>query len=1142
MAGGVSFSTALLQAGENTLSYLGRLIQGDLGMTIERGISTVPVPVSERLPLILMRSVGLLITALALAAIIGVTLGVWGALRRRSSWPLLTLGVSLVGVSLPSFFAALLLQYALIYINRSTGRSWLPLGGSGWDEHLILPALVLSFRPLAQIARVTYVTLSEVLDQDYVRTAHSKGLHPRRVLNRHVLRNAAVPILTTIGLSLRFSLSSLPIVEYFFGWQGLGFTLLKSIAVREDNLTIAMLLSLGIFFISVNLLLDLSYRVIDPRLRGLETRIAQDSRTQLAVLVRSSWREWVAWLRGNPIRRWWFARANRPPLPTLGIDRTRSSEVHQQEIQLGRTGLRRAWLQGTLGNLPLIAGGLLVTGLVVVVIWGSAFAPHSPYTTQGLTFTGGEFKIPPFPPDEIYPWGTDVLGRDMMSLILVGAQQTFLLAGLVLLARLGVGFILGAIAGWWNGSWIDRVFTGAVEVIAAFPTLLLAMIFILALNIRNGMGPFVIALCFVGWGEIMQYVRSEVVRLRPQLFIEGAIAVGLRPLRILRRHVLPNLIPALISISALEMGAVLMLLGELGFISIFIGGGLFAELSYFAPLYHYSDVPEWGALLSNIRTYARSYSWMGIYPGLAFFVSILGLNLLGEGLRRLVEKVGVRLIGLFNRYTFAAGILTIAGFLYLRGSTGEIATYRRQASVYSGENALAHVAALTDPLFEGRSLGSAGMQLARDYIAFSFEAEGLQAAGEEFSFFQEKERVYGTLPEIPRLVILDDGPDLTYREDFNIYPIEGNNIGELVADVRFVAFGDVTVGNRFGHFYYPNLEHLAFRDEILLVRAQDAQYFLSIPRAGLLVIADDPAEMRRLETIPAYALGRVIPAVWITPETADRLLAAKGLELEGVLDQVDRLDPDELFEIPLESQVQMNMALTVHEKERVFHVIGHQPSLVSSEFGGIDDHMIIVLAQYDCPAQGLGDDPLPCANNNASGVASMLETLRTFRESGYQPYRTFLFVAYSGEGVEGGGKVQAREVEQFLKAKYGFSTEFTVDAVVDLRGLGGPPGERLVITSDGSQRLANVFEYAARLTGVPVLLTGEQLDLDRIFDSGSAEESGQTIPWVSLAWDGWEKTSHLPEDSLESISVESLEQAGKTLNLALMILGREINY
>ncbi len=201
-----------------------------------------------------------------------------------------------------------------------------------------------------------------------------------------------------------------------------------------------------------------------------------------------------------------------------------------------------------------MAGAILVAGLLVIVFFGHQLAPHSPYTTQGLTMVEGKLTVPPFEPNETYPWGTDVLGRDIKSLVLTGAWQTLRLAAMVVLARIVVGFILGAIAGWQSGRWIDRMVLGLSEIIAAFPALLLAMTFILALGIRKGFAPFVIALCFVGWGEVMQFVRGEVMAMRPKAFIEGAIAVGLRTPRIIYKHVLPNLVPALISLTALGDG------------------------------------------------------------------------------------------------------------------------------------------------------------------------------------------------------------------------------------------------------------------------------------------------------------------------------------------------------------------------------------------------------------------------------------------------------------------------------------------------------------------------------------------------------------------------------------------------------------
>ena len=164
--------------------------------------------------------------------------------------------------------------------------------------------------------------------------------------------------------------------------------------------------------------------------------------------------------------------------------------------------------------------------------------------------------------------------------------------------------------------------TSAIAVWAAFPVTLFAMIVIQGLGIQEGMAVFVIALCIVGWGEIAQFVRAQVIALKPQLYVEAARTVGARAGRILTQHVLPQLGPALLVMAVLEMGSVLMLLAELGFLNIFLGGGFraaIAEGANMVPIiYYFSDVPEWAAMLANIRNWWRSYPWMAWYPGLGF--------------------------------------------------------------------------------------------------------------------------------------------------------------------------------------------------------------------------------------------------------------------------------------------------------------------------------------------------------------------------------------------------------------------------------------------------------------------------------------------------------------------------------------------
>ena len=1141
MARGAPFGESLTQALGDTRAYLARLPRGDLGMSEAGSLNLRPVAVAEILPQLAARSLGLLGVSLLFAVALGVPLGIFAATRRRfADLPILL--ASIAGVSLPSFFTALLLQLAVIKATQTFGRTILPVGGFGWDAHLLLPALVLAARPVAQITRLTYTSVREVMGQDYVRTAYSKGLEERVILLRHILRNAAIPVLTTIGLSGRFALSSLPVVEFFFGWPGMGFTLLKSIARADQNLTIALVGTLGLTFLLVNALLEGIYRLADPRLRR-GNGIQREARRSLRGNIRALAEGTRALLKAlNPVG--WPLLRKAEPLPPLPKVSAAPSEAVISPKAARRREARR-WLRALAGNPPLIAGLLFMFLLAALFFGGAQMAPHSPYATQGLTIVDGEMRVPPFAPDAAHPWGTDVLGRDILSLILAGAQQTLLLAALVTLARLALGTVLGALAGWFRDSWLDRLLLGIVETLAAFPTLLLGMVFILALGIREGVRPFLIALSLTGWGEVMQFARAEVIKLRPRPFIESAHAAGASTRRILGRHILPNLIPHLVSLSALEMGAVLMLLGELGFVGIFIGGGSFAELDVGGAPYHYSDVPEWAALLSNVRAYARSYPWTGVYPALAFFAAILGFNLFGEGVRRLMEDMGVRVARLFNKYTLAASALLLGAFLLWQGSTGEMAVYARQARAFDGQRAFAAAETLSAPAWEGRALGSAGMQSAAAWIAEQFEAAGLQPAGESSTYFQTRKRAFEALSAPPELAIA--GESLTYHQDFAEFPGEYRNLGEASGSVRLVTFGAL---RRVGTWNasYPALKGLDYSGEILLLLSPwDVRYLQGVPHGGALVVADDPAALSRRVTLsPAdptasllgtgRAVGQDAPIVWISPQTAGRLLAAGGLTLEEARARRDALGTDEVFDLPLNVPAALRVQGEVLSGVEVSHVLGFWPGASSSQFEGLDNHLIVVLAQYDSPAPSPDGIPLPAANDNASGVALMLEMARAMQESGYQPYRSILFVAYSGEGLEGGEPVNPRDVSKFLQAKTGFANAFTVDAIVELRGLGS--GESLLLDVSGSQHLGQVFEQAARRLRVRVRRQEAPIDLSIVFEERPPQSGGDEAPQIGIYGQGWEAFSHTPQDSPALLSADSMQRFGRALTLGLMALGR----
>lgn len=249
------------------------LFQGDLdaiGRTLRNeraGLSG-----TEALQMTFLRSMKLLGVAIALGAAGGLLAGGIAAARHNTALALPMLTLTVIGVSIPSFLLALLVQIADIKVYQRTGAGLFPI--HGFDSyrvdllpHIMAPALVLAARPLAYITRVTFISLSEVMERDFIRTARAKGLRTVVIFRRHALRNAGVSIVTAVVVSLRFALASLPIVEIFFNWPGVGVSMLQGIYAGNARLVALLALALGLTFLLINQLLDVVYRIIDPRLR-----------------------------------------------------------------------------------------------------------------------------------------------------------------------------------------------------------------------------------------------------------------------------------------------------------------------------------------------------------------------------------------------------------------------------------------------------------------------------------------------------------------------------------------------------------------------------------------------------------------------------------------------------------------------------------------------------------------------------------------------------------------------------------------------------------------------------------------------------------------------------------------------------------
>jgi len=239
------------------VSYLGRLFQGDLGRSYAQRTDVNRIVKSRLAPTLQLALAGIFFELL-----IGVPAGIIAAIRRGTVVDQTVMTLAFVGVSAPQFVVGLLLIYFLAYLVPI-----FPLGGYGTWKHLVLPAIAVGLAGGGWYARVTRSAMVEVLRQDYVRTARAKGLLPNRVVFKHVLKNAVLPVVALIGLDIGVFMGGIVVVETVFGWPGIGQMIWQAIRLVDIPVIMGGVLVTALFVVVGNLVADLIYPVLDPRIR-----------------------------------------------------------------------------------------------------------------------------------------------------------------------------------------------------------------------------------------------------------------------------------------------------------------------------------------------------------------------------------------------------------------------------------------------------------------------------------------------------------------------------------------------------------------------------------------------------------------------------------------------------------------------------------------------------------------------------------------------------------------------------------------------------------------------------------------------------------------------------------------------------------
>ncbi len=812
-------------------------------------------------------------------------------------------------------------------------------------------------------------------------------------------------------------------------------------------------------------------------------------------------------------------------------------------------------------NLPLMIGLITVTGLFLLVLFGPVWAPKNPYISgqhivPHYDFKAKEFISPPLAPSPEFPLGTDRWGNDLLSLLMHGARNTLVACAFITMVRLVLGLALGGIAGWNEGKTSDQLIMGLIGVINSVPMLISSMILIYALDIRRGLPVFIVALSVIGWTEIAQYIRSEFLVLRKQPYIEGARSVGLNELQIAVRHVLPNVLPQLLIISFLEMGAVLMLLGELGFLGVYIGGGskfIWEKDLFSFEIFTIVEVPEWGAMLAEGFRWLRAKPFVVFPPALAFFVAVVGFNTLGEGLRRLVEKSAISTAFLLKkRMILVVGALTLAT-VFIINNTGADPWFSRVAGAFDGRAAYDHVETLAQ--MEGRGAGQGGAQEAATYIAERFEAYGLKPGWLHNSYYYplETRLVRPTTQPFLGIIGPNGEPVETFRHQLDFgFVIDGHGgSGDAEAPLTFVGFeGDKST------FSWETFKGLDLRGRIILLMAGNApanfaDEALIRGAQGILWIEDQGHDAIRsqfqvIEPDQDSPPGRsahsmrapTLPIFRIRPSAARAMLEPDGMVLTSDGQSILRGEGTSAgqsgpgwFTVDLSTTVRMSLALGEPQDLEIPCVMGFQPG---SDFD-LAAELVVLFASYD----GLGTDPdgtvFPAVNHNASGVGMLLEIARVWQEQDLDVRRSVLFVAWGGSQLDDSG------AEALFKNSGNFSfllpssqhPRFDPLLVFQPDYIGGG-GDKLFIHPNSNKQLSGLVEETAQELGIPVVY-----DLD---DTGEAKAavSGIGMPWVYFKWADAQVAPD--KDQLEQVEAEKLQKMGEAFALALTRIVREAEY
>ncbi|MEX1071189.1 MAG: ABC transporter permease [Anaerolineales bacterium] len=654
-------------------------------------------------------------------------------------------------------------------------------------------------------------------------------------------------------------------------------------------------------------------------------------------------------------------------------------------------------LRESLFYFPLVFGAIILIALLLVVLFGPLWAPHNPYLIDRIVlphydFDTEEFIRVPLAPSTEFPLGTDERGMDILSLLLYGARNTMIVGMLVAAGRVVFGLLAGMLMGWNENRSVDRVLSGLIGILTSVPALIAAMILVYSFGIRGGMLPFVAALIVMGWTEVAQFMRGEVMVLRKMPFMEGARVVGARDSEMLLRHVFPNILPQLFVISFLEIGSVLMLMGELALLGVFIGGGSTLDFSdIMAPplIVGIPSQPEWAAMVASGFRWLRSEPYVVMMPAAAIFMAVLGFNSFGEGLRAFFEKRGVKATFLLGRrilWIFLGASLLIAVVL---NSTRPSRWYKEMAAGYQGERTITDARALL--ALSGRAVAQDDILPAAQMIANEFDENGLKGGIPFATYVYARSGEYIDSSQPPVLEILDAAGGVVHHfesaKDIAYVVDTAGSGGDVSGPLSLVLFPD-----EFTEEVSEAIEALDVSGRVVLLQEGNARswlgaYFASRGASAVIWAANQGAALNDSPLrIPDLAEEIAVPTLRVSADLAAQLLADSQIDLSEM--------PSNLLTRELDKRVRISVNLQPAKPLELNSVVAYRPG-TDADLGNE-----IVLLFAACDGLWSSQENIPVSPSRATCAAPMMmEISRLLNENLIDTRRPVMFVVCGGRRI-----------------------------------------------------------------------------------------------------------------------------------------------